>query len=121
MPFSRGLLQPCERTGAVSREPIPWLSQMLSSPSASRVPLRVGSWPGSSFRRNSVIPILCAALQRRGATVVDVLKPWLIRPEEIDIFQIHWPEQVFWDNESRLKKLARVGLTLAALARLRCF
>ena len=90
------------------------------SPSVSRVPLRVGSWPGPSFSHNSVIPILCAALQRRG-TVVDVLHPWRTRPKEIDILQIHWPEQVFWSGGSRLKKLARVGLTLAALARLRCF
>jgi beta-1,4-mannosyltransferase len=90
------------------------------SSSVSRVPLRVGSWPGPSFSHNSVIPILCAALQRRG-TVVDVLHPWRTRPKEIDILQIHWPEQVFWSGGSRLKKLARVGLTLAALARLRCF
>jgi beta-1,4-mannosyltransferase len=83
------------------------------------MPVRVGSWPGPSFSDNSMIPILCAALQRRGATVVDVLDPWRIRPKEIDIFQIHWPEQVFWSGGSRLKKLARAGLTLAALARLR--
>jgi hypothetical protein len=66
-----------------------------------------------------MIPILCEALQRRGAIVVDVLRLWRIRPKEIDILQIHWPEQVFWSGGSRLKELARVGLTLAALARLR--
>ena len=86
----------------------------------SRMPLRVGSWPGPSSNHNSMIPILCGALQRRGATVVDVLHPWRISPKEIDLLQIHWPEQVFWRGGSRLKKLARVGLTLVALARLRC-
>jgi beta-1,4-mannosyltransferase len=86
----------------------------------SRTPIRVGSWPGPSFSHNGVIPILCGALQRRGVTVVDVLYPWRIRPKEIDLLQIHWPEQLFWSGGSRLKKLGRVGLTLAALVRLRC-
>jgi beta-1,4-mannosyltransferase len=85
------------------------------------MPLRVGSWPGPNYSYNSVISILCAALQRRGATIVDVLHPWRISPKKIDILQIHWPEQVFWSGGNRLQKLARVGLTLAALARLRCF
>jgi beta-1,4-mannosyltransferase len=93
---------------------------LTESPPISRMPVRVGSWPGPSFSHNSVISILCGALQRRGATVIDVLRPWRIRPKEIDILQIHWPEQVFWSGGSHLKKLARVGLTLAALARLRC-
>jgi glycosyltransferase involved in cell wall biosynthesis len=66
-----------------------------------------------------MISILCSALQRRGAEVVDVLHPWRIHPSEIDIFQIHWPEQVFWTGGSPLRQLARVVLTLAALARLR--
>jgi glycosyltransferase involved in cell wall biosynthesis len=82
--------------------------------------LRVGSWPGSNYRHNSVIATLCAALQRRGAIVVDISTPRRVRPNQIDIFQIHWPEQVFWSGGSHLKMLARVGLTLAALARMRC-
>ena len=93
---------------------------LTKTPPVSRMPLRVGSWPGPSYSHNSVIRILCGALQRRGATVVDVLHPWRIRPEEIDLLQIHWPEQIFWSGGSRLKKLCRVALTLAAMARLRC-
>lgn len=66
-----------------------------------------------------MIPILCGALQRHGAEVIDVLRPWGIAPKEIDLLQIHWPEQVFWSGGSGLKKLARIALTLAALLRLR--
>jgi beta-1,4-mannosyltransferase len=97
------------------------INQLLTtSRPVSRVSVRVGSWPGPSSKHNSMIPILCGALQRRGAKVVDVLHPWRISPKEIDLLQIHWPEQVFWRGGSRLKKVARVGLTLVALARLRC-
>ena len=83
------------------------------------MPVRIGSWPGLRFSHNSMISILCGALQRRGAKILDVSHPWRIRPSEMDLFQIHWPEQVFWTGGSPLRQFARVVLTLAALARLR--
>jgi glycosyltransferase involved in cell wall biosynthesis len=81
--------------------------------------VRVGSWPGPHFYYNSSIPTLCEALQRRGASIIDVEQPWRIRADEIDIFHIHWPEQIFWDRASATEKLRRMVLAIAALTRLR--
>ncbi len=84
-----------------------------------RPPLRIGYWPGASFTHNSMIRTLCDALERRGATIVDVTRPWRLHPKDIDLLHIHWPEQVFWSGGGHLRKAARITLTLAALARLR--
>jgi beta-1,4-mannosyltransferase len=108
-------VRPADGTAAISREH----KVLPVSPPIAGMSLRIGSWPGPSFRHNSMIAILCDALQRRGSKVVDVLNPWQIHPKEIDLLQIHWPEQVFWSGGGRLRKLSRVCLTLAALARLR--
>ena len=59
-------------------------------------PLQVASWPAPCFGDNRVIRLLCDGISNAGAEIIDVGDPCDIRPEAVDIFQIHWPEQLFW-------------------------
>ena len=81
--------------------------------------IRVGSWPGKHFNDNDFIRIFCDSLQEAGIDVVDVVDPRDLSPGDIDVLQIHWPEQVYWRDYGRLKTIRALVETLWAIWRLR--
>lgn len=58
-------------------------------------PLRIGCWPGPSFVDNPFVGNFCDALVSEGCVVMDVPDPRRVSPQEIDVLQIHWPDQIF--------------------------
>lgn len=78
--------------------------------------LRIGIWPGTF--ENDFVQIFSDALRMSGATVVDVQDPRQVGPLNIDVFHIHWPEQVFWSGR-RAGLLFRLFGACAAIWRLK--
>ena len=81
-----------------------------------RSALRVGLWPGSF--ENGFVGIFAQALREAGAVVIDVQDPTLVDPRSIDIFHIHWPEQLFWAGGGRLDVVLRLKAYSSAMRRL---
>ena len=51
--------------------------------------------------------------------MIDAKDPTAVDPRVVDIFHIHWPEQLFWAGGTRLDVLRRLCAYLAAMRRLR--
>lgn len=94
-------------------------SLAMPTVAAATRPLRVGSWPGVGFQDNPVIATLCASLKSAGAVVSDVADPCDILSQQLDILQIHWPEQIFWAGASRLDTARKARAVVKALRRLK--
>lgn len=86
---------------------------------AERPVLRVGSWPGPGFRDNPLIAGLCASLGDAGALVADIEDPAVVEPGTLDVLQIHWPEQIFWQGLPRTVTMHRAWAVVCALTRLK--
>ena len=89
-----------------------------STVGASPARIRVGSWPGPTYNDNAFIPIFCDALRSAGVEVIDVERPEAT-PDGIDVFQIHWPEQVYWRGTGEGRSEVAAVQTVFALRRLR--
>jgi beta-1,4-mannosyltransferase len=92
---------------------------VLTKPASDGPVLRIGSWPGPSFKDNDFISIFCQALAENGAIVKDVADPRKLDPTTIDVLQLHWAEQVFWRGFGRVKTIALIVETLLAVRRVR--
>jgi beta-1,4-mannosyltransferase len=81
--------------------------------------LCVGSWPGPRFQDNPLIAALCASLGEAGAEVVDIHDPTAATAARLDVLQIHWPEQIFWQGLGPCATVRKAWSTVWALARLK--
>ena len=91
-------------------------SGMVHTPGVS---LCVGSWPGPRFQDNPLIAALCAGLDEAGAEVLDIHDPTAATAARLDVLQIHWPEQIFWQGLGPCATARKAWSTVWALARLK--
>ena len=82
-----------------------------------RLLLRVGVWPARNG--NPFTEAFSAALDGAGVNVVHVATPTDLRPDEVHVLHIHWPEQLFWAGAGRRAPAKRVVRTIAHLWRLK--
>lgn len=85
----------------------------------ARRPIRVGVWPGSNRTGNPFVNSFAGGLRLAGVQVVDVQDPTAIMAGSIDVFHIHWPEQIFWAGGGIRGIFLRLLATLRHLHRLK--
>ena len=85
----------------------------------ARRPIRVGVWPGSNRTGNPFVDLFAGGLRLAGVQVVDVQDPTAIMAGSIDVFHIHWPEQIFWAGGGIRGIFLRLLATLRHLHRLK--
>jgi beta-1,4-mannosyltransferase len=81
--------------------------------------LRVASWPGPSYPNNAIITLICDGISHAGADVIDIADPCNLHAPDFDIFQLHWPEQLFWWGLGRKGVAIKAWQIIAALRRLK--
>lgn len=81
--------------------------------------IRIASWPGPRFSANEIIRLFCEGLVAAGGEVIDIRDPTEMADRDVHVFQIHWPEQVFWWGLGRKELGVKVWRTLAAVAEMK--
>lgn len=95
-----------------------WIRTILAVAQPAK-PIRVGVWPGRSRGGNPFVDVFSEGLRKAGASVYDIQVPAATIAGQIDVFHIHWPEQLFWAGGGTLRIARRLMRTLRWLRQIK--